>query len=308
MAGAKLMTTFSAYIDHFQYQRSPSGLESASLIGNSMRLSGAVVIGATTLPVAQNILVALNANDRITIFDGLNSEVVIVASAATVGASSITIQSPGFVANHAQYTPCCSDGILGSLADEIVNASDWLENICQQSLLYNGTATTETLRMPSMRASIDNGNILTIRPRNFPIGALNSLAIKSNNSVSTSYDATQAIIEATGQSISVPWLIGGSGGGSTYSLTTQVSRQSTQWLTINYNKGYTLATLPGSVKDACVLLTSDILARRQNTTGADSIIIGKKSMVTSARGDTSAMSGLLKAAMRQLQSYVAEAY
>jgi hypothetical protein len=273
-----------------------------------MRLSVAVVAGATTLPITPNITIGLSINDRITIFDGSSSEVVVVATLATIGSASITIQAPGFIANHGQYSPCCSDGILGSLADVIANASEWLEEITHQPLFF--TTQTETLTAPSMRAAVDNQNQLVLRPRD-SVTALTALSIKSNVSTSVPYDAAQAIIDSIGLTIAVPWIVassGGGGGGSTYSLLSRISRNTNLWITITYTHGYTLAAMPGSITDAAILLVSDILARRTNPTGADVVILGKHSLTTSTRGDTSGMTALVKDAMRKLQPWTVEAY
>lgn len=293
----------SSYISHFDYIRSPSGLETASLLGNSLRLSSAAIAGATSLSVTPNTTVALAVNDRLTIFDGASSEVVFVAGTTNTGSSGITIQSPGLQYAHAQYTPLCSDGVLGSLADQIINASTWLETICQQSLLQ-ATYTNETLRMPSMRASIDAQGQLNFRPRHFPITAENGITIITNSGVANTYDATQCIIATDHQIVSVPWLVatGNQSSNANIWLSPAPSRQQTMWLQITYTAGYAQAAIPGDVKDAAILLVSDMLSRRQNPTGASSISLGDKSLQAGSR-DTSGESDLVKRAKQILVNY-----
>ncbi len=291
-----------AYIDHVAYQRSPSGLETASLLGNSARLSTLHVAGATTLSVTPATTVALSQFDQITIFDGPNTEVVLVSASTASGQTHIPLVA-GTQFQHAANTPLCSDGVLGSLADQIINASAWLENICQQSL-FQATYTNETLRMPSMRASIDQQGMLNFRPRHFPITAENGLTIVTNSAVSNTYDATQCIIADDHQIVSVPWLVatGNQNTNANIWLYPQPSRQQQQWLQITYTAGYAPSALPGDVKDAAVLLVSDMLSRRQNPTGASSISIGDKSLQSGSR-DVSGDSDLVKRALKILVNY-----
>jgi len=76
----------NSYISWFDWQRSVTGLEWDSLIGNKGRLTSATALGATTLPVTA-LTVQLNQYDVLTIFDGSSSENVIVQSTAAVNAT-----------------------------------------------------------------------------------------------------------------------------------------------------------------------------------------------------------------------------
>lgn len=294
------------YASIFDFLRNPTGLETGSLVGNTARLSSAQIIGATSLPVTPVTTVALNVNDRITIFDGSSSEVVIVGATAAIGSSSVTIQAPGLAYAHTQYVPLCSDGVMGSLADQIVDASAELENYLQQALFQ--ATYTETLRMPSMRASIDNQQMLVFRPRHFPVSTETGITIKQNNSTPVSYDATQAIIDGGQQVVSVPWLVAGSGGGSTYSLLPAISRSTSLFLTITYTAGYPAASMPGDVREACVLLTSDILAKRLNPLGAVDVASGDRHLSAALRGDLTGESLLVKRAFKLLDTYSIQAF
>lgn len=294
------------YLSIFDYLRAPTGLETGSLVGNTARLSSAQVAGSTSLPISPATTVALAANDRITIFDGPNSEVVIVASSTAIGQASIPILAPGLVYDHVQYTPICSDGVLGSLADQIVDACGEMENFLQQSLFY--ATYTETLRMPSMRASIDNQQMLAFRPHHFPISLDDGITIKRNNADPVTYDAIQAILDVGQQVVSVPWLVAGSGGGSTYSLWQPVSRSTNLFLTITYTAGYSADSLPGDVREAGILLTSDYLAKRLNPGGAAEVDSGTRHNVAVLRGDLSGESLLYKRAVRILNTYAANTF
>jgi hypothetical protein len=289
------------YATVFDFLRNPTGLETGSLLGNTARLSAAVTLGATSLPIMPVTTVALNVNDRITIFDGPSSEVVVVASTVAIGSAAIPLQVGAQYA-HMQYTPLCSDGVMGSLADQLVDGSAELENYLQQTL-YQATYT-ETLRMPSMKASIDSENQLMFCPRHFPISTDSGITIKANNATPITYDATQAVIDAGQQVVSVPWLIAGGGsGGSTYSVLPQRSRASKLFLTITYTAGYSAATLPNDVREACVLLASDYLAKRNNPSGATEVDSGARRNVAVLRGDLAGESLLYKRAARILNAY-----
>jgi hypothetical protein len=296
-----------SYISHLDYINAPEGLETVSLLGNSMRLSNVVIAGATTLPVifasggGTSTMVDLYQFDKITIYDGLSTETVMVAADTTFPATSIPLLSPGFQYAHAQYTPCSSRGILGDIGSEILKASSILENITKQSLW--STSQTEILRMPSMRASIDNQQVLTFRTKQYPITAINTLSIGANLNVMQPYDPTQAIIDAN-ELVTVPQLIAQGSGSSTYSIVQQqVSRTMNAYLQVGYTAGYTALTMPDDVRDAAILLTNSLLSRRDNPTGADQISEGKGSIVTTLRGDQSGDSLLVKQAKFILSNY-----
>lgn len=266
------MAVVSTYIDIFAFLRATTGLETASLIGNKGRLSSAVIAGATSLPVIPAITVSLNQFDQVTIFDGQNSEVVQVGAGMS-SASTIPLLQP-LSKGHAQYTTFCTDGASGSLADEIVNASAWIENICQQSL-FQQTYTDETLDIPSMNASIDNQGTLVFAPRHFPVTAETGITIKSNNQDPIDYDASQVVLDTAKQVVSVPWLSVVGSSSSTWQSSPAYSRQQSLFLLVDYTAGWN--PIPPDVHDAAILRTSAILARRQNTTGAVSITMGKRS-------------------------------
>lgn len=295
----------NTYISHYDYLRSPSGLESASLLGNSMRLSLAGVVGANSITVTPPTTVTLNQDDRITIFDGPNSEVVTVGAAgATVGATSIPVSPLQFA--HATRTPCCSDGIMGSLADQITDASAELEAITYQTL-FQTTYTNEVLQLPSMDASITNRSILAFRPKHIPVTAISSITLSQIQGSTTTFDATQAFIDASQQYVKVPVLNGTGPGGQVFWFRHPMDRTADQWLTITYTAGFAPSALPADIRDAAVLLTSDILSRRYNPTQADSLTENRKTIVQVIRGDASGQSLFYKQAKRKLSKYTRKA-
>lgn len=291
------------YIDHLIYQRSPSGLESASLLGNSMRFTSLTAAAATTIPNTPNLTVQLNQYDQVTIFDGPNSEVVTVAATATVGASSFTIAAPGLQFQHAAGVPMCSNGVLGSLADQIVTACDWLESDFTYQSLFQATYTNEILPMPSMRASIDNQNALVLRPTHFPVTAINSIVLQAQQGQTLTLAVAQAFIDASAQVVKVPILNATGPTSQVFFPQQPMSRTVNMWATIGYTAGFVPSALPPAIRDGAVLLTSEILSRRQNPTQADQIMLGRKMLVATMRGDQSGESLFVKQAARKLARY-----
>ena len=292
----------NCYISQFDYLRSPSGLESASLLGNSMRISTLALAGAVSFTVTPVTTVQLNLYDRITIFDGPNSEVVIVAGTTNAGSGNIGIQAPGLQFQHAAGTPCCSDGVLGSLADQIVDASAWLESEFTFQALFQATYTGEILPLPSMQASFDNQNMLVFRPKHFPVTAVSSIVLSTLQSNPVTFDATQAFIDANQQTVRVPSLRA-SGASQVFYPNQYMSRNRNMWLTIGYTAGYQVSAMPPDIRQAVILLVSAILSRRQNPTGADQIDFADKRLVATMRGDTTGESLLVKEARKKVSRY-----
>lgn len=298
----------STYLSAFDYARSPSGLEYNSLVANMTRLASATAIGATTLQIlAPGLSTTLNLYDRVTIFDSASSETVsVTVSTDTTGVQTIQCTPTQFA--HAAGTPLCSDGILGSLADTIFSASQYLETICKQSLFLT-TYTNELLAMPTMRGSIDNHYALHFRPRHWPIQSLASLSITTVPSNTINYDPTQVIIDSDKQICSMPNMqplpLAGSGQ-APYPIWNTVSRYQQAQLAITYTAGY--STMPTDVTEAAVLLTSDIIAKRLNPVGAPDIQSGDRHISAVLRGDNSGESLLMKRARHILDFYTMQSF
>lgn len=260
------------YVDVFGLQRLPTGLETDTLVGMKGRLSSAVSPGATSLPVTPNTSIDLKKFDQVTIFDGGSSEVVQVGVDTAANASSIPLLTVTQFA-HAQYATYCTDGAQGSLADAIVEASAWVDDICERSL-FQQSYTGEVLNMPSMSASIDNSGALTFSPHHFPVNSVSKIVIKSSKSDPVEYDTTEAIIDAARTVVRVPSLVIADEGASFSGM--PYARNQDLFLTIDYNAGYTAVSMPGVIKKAAILLASVVLARRDNPTGATSVKMGKR--------------------------------
>lgn len=295
----------STYIDPFVYRRMPTGLSLAPYIGNQFRFAAPVTQGSTTLTVpATAITVDLHAYDNLYLFDGLNSEIVEVASTTTVGMTSIPLVAATQFA-HAAGIAVCGDGAKGSLGEQLFTAGQWVEDLCHQSL-WVSTYAGEILSMPTMRASIDEQGLLWFRPRHFPITALTALSIQAGNFTATPYDPTQAVIDGDRQIVQVPQLVPlSSGNQPPYTIfPSPIGRATKATLTITYNSGWT--ALPTTVQRACSLLTNQCFVELYNNVGADQIQMGKRNVSFTLRGDPSGESLLVKQARKLLQPYIVE--
>jgi hypothetical protein len=265
--------------------------------------------GAISLPITPALTaIQINTYDVITIFDGSSSELVTATSGASIGAASIPITATTYA--HNAGTPYCTDGALGSLADQIVKASQWLETICRQSLFLT-TYTNEELAMPSMRAAIDNAYALHFRPRHWPIQSLSSMSIAGTPGTGISFDPTQVFINSDKQICTMPNMqplpLPGSGQ-APYPIWNVPSRQRMAQLTLTYQSGYAASAMPADVTEAAVLLTSDLLAKRQNPIGAPDISSGNRHISAVLRGDNSGESLLMKRACRILSNYEMQSF
>lgn len=292
----------NSYITPQEYIRGNTGQEMASLVGNVLRLSGAVIAGATSLPVTPITTVALAIGDRVLIFDGSSTEEMMVTAPTPVGSSAITTTPTQYA--HGQYTALCSDGTRGSLADDILTASDMVEDECIQSLLL-GTQV-DTLSLQTMQASIGNDGVLTVRPLYFPVQTITG-AVFSNGITSVSFDASTASIELGQQVVIFRSLVPtGNPAGSPFG--SQLNQRTKGIITLTYTSGFAYASLPPRVKKACVLYVSDLLSKRRNPTGGTHVASGKVTVKYGHIGDTSGESDLIKNARNLLSSFKREAF
>jgi len=301
----------NTYLDCFDFLRSTSGLETASLIGNTGRFTTTQAQGSSSLTVPAtgfgSITVGLGFFDQLTIFDGSQTEVVLVGSAgAAVGATSIPLVNPTQFA-HAVGVPWCTDGIEGSLADQIVAASAWIERECYQPLLTT-TWTSEPLYMPSMRAAIANDGALTFRPRHWPVQSVSAIRLAYTPTLGTTYDATQVFIDGNHRLCSVPNLIQFPASQSSNAIPPPPARSQSVQLQISYVSGYDYATIPEDLQEAAILVTADMVAKRHNPVGATDLADGGSHITVVLRGDLTGESILIKRALRTLAKYSVELY
>lgn len=293
----------NTYLTVHDYLRAITGQETSSLLGNLMRLSGAVIVGATSLPVTPNTTVNLSVNDPITIFDGASSEVVTVTSATAAGASSIPVTATQYA--HASATSLCSDGTQGSLAQAIIDGSANVERICNQALLQ--ATYTDTLPLMTTRAMIDNNQQLIVRPRQFPATAVSSASIEYSASNSMTIDASQAIIESPQRLVKFP-VVKSVGSGNNYMLFQYLAPNTAGSVVLSYTAGFVYSALPAAIRRAAAWLTSDILSDRSNPTGAADFTEGKVSRAAFLRGDLTGESVLYKRARKELSPYTQESW
>lgn len=249
----------NTYLSHLDYQRAPTGNETATLVGNSLRLSHPVAVGDTAIFVTPNTTVQLNAYDQITIFDGPYSEVVTVGATVGVGSASFQIASPGFQFAHVSGVPMCSDGTGGSLSQTIINASEEVESICRQPLLQ--AVYTETYSLQSMQASLDAIGTLNVRTTKNPVTSVASALLTTDVASGQAIAVTN--VKYQGQVVSIV----GAGG--------SIPRCTNGFIDLTFTAGFVYAALPQKIKQACIWLTSELLSDRINPTGAAIDMQGK---------------------------------
>ena len=304
----------NTYIDVFDFLRGTTGLETASLVGNTSHFTVAQTAGASALTVAaRTVTTTLLPFDRITIFDGSQTEVVTVGTKTTSEATSIPLLTGTTLAyNHAIGVAWCSDGPSGSLADAIVDASAWMEKLCYQPLLQ-ATYTDETIDMPGMRASVNNRGSLTFRPWHFPVTTIAALSIATaDSSQAMHYDVSNAFIAGNKRLCSIRDLrllnnqqITVTNVNSSWAVP---DRNAEAALYLTYTAGYQYASLPPDIKEVAILVASDIIGKRHNPIGAAQVNSGGINVTTYLRGDLTGESGLIKRAMQILSKYSVELY
>jgi hypothetical protein len=294
----------NTYISHFDYMRATTGQETASLVGNSGRLTGNAA-GATSLGVTPHLTIEQIQYDQVYIFDGSNSEIVTVGSAgAAIGASSIPVSACQFA--HAAGTAYCTDGTLGSLAAEIITASDMVEDTCLQSLLLS--TRIDTLSLQTTRAAVGKDHVLVTRPMNFPVQTVTSLVLNVPGSAQVTFDATQAFLDGGQQLVKFFQLIptGSVPFGSPFQ--TMLNQRTVGTVVLTYTSGFAYASMSPRIKKACVLYVSDLLSKRRNSVGASEYTSGHVKMKWGHIGDTSGESDLIKQARGLLSSFIQEAF
>lgn len=302
----------NCYIDPLIYQRAPTGMETATLVGACGYLGAAgAAQGTTTLPLALPLQMNLPIGTRVTLFEGGSSEVITLTQNASVGVStSLTVTATQYA--HTGACVFCTDGFYGSLADVMVRASRRLENKCMQSLMQ--ASYTDTLPLQSMQAAISKEHQLYIRPRNFPVTAVTALSIESVANQSLTLDPSQAIIDTLRQSVYVPILqaagAGGSGSWSYVFQTLPFDMSTPGDIIITYTSGFAYASMPVDVQEACILYASAELARRLNPTGAAETMMNKTRTRYRIVGDPLGANALAAEADRLLErgNYVRKAW
>ncbi len=297
----------NTYIDIYSYLRASTGQMTSALVGNTARIaSPGVSVGVTLIPLTQPTTVALNQYDQVTIFDGSNSEVASVTAPASIGSTSITVSALQFA--HAAGVSLCSDGASGSLAQQIITASQWLEDICRQPLLQT-SHVNERLSLRTTRAAVTRDYTLKIRPHQFPVQSVSAISVQINASTTLNLDVSQTFIDADAQLVELAQLTTTSTTNSLWgNVSPPIYANTPGFVQISYSAGYAYAQIPPVIQRAAILLTSDALGQLANPIGADQINQGKRSVQFTLRGDATGESLLRKQAMSLLAPYTQRSF
>lgn len=291
----------SAYLDVPGYLRAATNLETASLVGLSTTLGGGATLaaGAVSVPVAAS---AGWVAEPLWLLDGPWSEVAQVTGSAD--STHLTLAAPGTRWPHAPGVSVSQAGAAGSLAELILRASAWIEGFCQQ-----GTATdrslyalsrTEQWGMPGTRAWIDRDTVAVVRPGHFPVQSVSALTLDQGEVGATMLDVSRAHLPSDGRLIEVPLL-------ADVDPLLALSRSRRAWISVTYTGGVIPGALPYDLAQACVWITSELLAERRNPTGAARLRQGKFELQARPWGDRSGDSTLLLQAKAALEPYRAHA-
>lgn len=291
----------STYLDVPGYLRAATNQETMSLLGLNTTLGGAATLaaGAVNLPVAAS---AGWAAGPLWLLDGPYAEVVQVSGSAD--STHLTLAAPGTVWPHAPGVSASQAGAAGSLAEAILRASAWMEGYCQQGTapdrsLY-ALSRTEQWDMPGTRAWLDRDMVAVVRPGHFPVQSVSALALDRGEGGSFALDVAQVRLPSDGRLIEVPLLAG-------IDQLLALSRSRRAWISVTYTGGVLPGALPYDLVQACIWITSELLAERRNPSGAARIRQGKFELQARPWGDRSGDSTLVLQAKAALEPYRAQA-
>ncbi len=297
-----MTTTYtSAYLDVLGYLRAATNQETASLLGLNTTLGGATTLaaGAVSLPVASS---SGWAAGPLWLLDGPWSEVAQVTGSAD--STHLTLAAPGTRWPHAPGISISQTGVAGSLAETILRASAWLEGYCQQGTTADRSlyalSRTEQWGMPGARAWIDRDVIAVVRPGHFPVQSVSALTLDQGEVGSFALDVAQVRLPADGRLIEVPLLAG-------VDPLLTLSRSRRAWIGVTYTGGVMPDAPLYDLAQACIWITSELLAKRRNPSGAARIRQGKFELQARPWGDRSGDSTLLLQAKAALEPYRAQA-
>lgn len=294
----------SAYLDAPGYLRATTGQETASLVGLNTTLGGAgsIVAGTTTLAVVAS---AGWAAGPLWLLDGPWSEVVQVTAAPD--GTHLSLAAPGTQFAHLAGLAATQAGAGGSLGEIILRASAWMETFCQQGSAVGdrslfALSRTKRWGMPGGRAWLDGDAVLAVRPGHFPVQSVAALALALPSGAMINLDASLAQVAASGRIVETPLT---QAGGASLALLSgpTLSRAARQWITVTYTGGIAPGSAPYDLQQACVWVTSELLAQRRNASGAALVKQGKFELMARPRGDTSGDSILLLQAKAVLEAY-----
>ena len=154
--------------------------------------------------------------------------------------------------------------------------------------------------MPGARAWIDRDVIAVVRPGHFPVQSVSALTLDQGEVGSSALDVSQVRLPADGRLIEVPLLAG-------VDPLLTLSRSRRAWISVTYSGGVMPDAPLYDLAQACVWITSELLAERRNPSGAARIRQGKFELQARPWGDRSGDSTLLLQAKAALEPYRAQA-
>jgi hypothetical protein len=289
------MAARNCYVDVPGFVASNPVVPVAQLLGGNTRLSAAVAVGATSLPVTNSG--GFTASQLVYILDGPNSELVFAdatnptPSGATLTIAANTAGGTGLQFAHNAGVSVSSGGVSGDLGDILLTASAWAENYCNAGSPsdrgFFSTSRSETIQAPSSRAYIDRSYGLTLRPSWFPVTAITSVQLESSPGVGVvAYDPSLAEFDTSAQRLVFPLLIPLSVPSPGYPTLTgwYISRSQPLWARITYTAGFPQDALPYDFMRAVALIAREYVSYVMNPTGAALVRTGDAQIMQRLRG------------------------
>jgi hypothetical protein len=179
-----------------------------------------------------------------------------------------------------------------------------MEGYCQQGTTTDRSlyalSRTEQWGMPGTRAWIDRDVLAIVRPGHFPVQAVSALTLDQGEAGAFALDVAQVRLPSDGRLIEAPLQAG-------IDPLLALSRSLRTWISVTYVGGITPGVLSYDLAQACIWVTSELLAERRNPSGAARIRQGKFELQARPWGDRSGDSTLLLRAKAALEPYRAQA-
>jgi hypothetical protein len=249
----------SAYIDIPTFQQRAYGITLSPYIGCNTSLASDVDIGATSIGIMSNM--GYQDGKPIYILDGPNTEIV---PTRTYADSILTLVVSTAYA-HLVGTSVSTDGLQGSLAVAIIDASSWLENYCCQGTPQDRSlwskSRTEILSLSMGRAYIDNRGTLFLSPHTWPITSVVSATLQLSGRSIIDVNINGAMISADRRTLIFPNMVASNALASSW-------RKTEAGIRLTYVAGFANGSVPYDIQRATAWIVQEFLAYSMNPTGA----------------------------------------
>lgn len=288
-----------------------AGITTTTLCRFTGMLASPLVAGNTLLTLGTGgatVPSDLVTGDRITILDGIRSEVVVATS--SMDPSAFTATCSPVQMSHSAGAEYALDGTAGSLGDVLLRAGASLENYARQSLLQQSYVDSLRLRITQRAIRHDGG--LVLYPTYYPVVSITALTMQYDGFTDPlTLDPAQFIVDRVRERFFLPYLqllqaaIIYSDDLSEQSGLSTFGNGRGFLATLTYQSGYPYGALPSDLSQAALLYVRAELAKASNPEGVQQIKMGSRSVTYRAASDTKGVSEYEREAQNILDdSYV----